>query len=255
MNLTGKHIVVTGAGAGIGLGIARQCRAAGADVTGIDVNAVGEAKLLGMGARFTQADVSDLDAFEAAILDAHEHFGQLDGLVNNAGVTIKVPFLEMTRNQMETLWNVNQRSVLFGSQVAGRIMAEAGSGVIVNIASNHASATNPGHEGYAGTKGAIVSMTRAMAWSLAPYGIRVNSLSPGMTQTEVVIEAMKDPANAANFRSWAADNEVSTVEEIGDAAVFLLSAASSAMNGADLVADRAMSNLLGVNDTRRKQNG
>jgi NAD(P)-dependent dehydrogenase (short-subunit alcohol dehydrogenase family) len=255
MTLSGKHIFVTGAGAGIGLGIARQCREAGANVTGIDLHTTGESKLQEIGARFAQVDVADLDAFEAAIIESHKHFGRLDGLVNNAGVTIKVPFFDMTREQMETLWTVNQRSVLFGAQVAGRIMADAGSGSIVNIASNHAFATNPGHEGYSGTKGAIVSMTRAMAWSLGQYGVRVNSLCPGMTQTEIVIEAMKDPKNAENFRSWAADNEVSTVKEIGDAAVFLLSESSSALNGADILADRAMSTLLGVSDKRGKRNG
>lgn len=261
MNLDGKHIIVTGAGAGIGLGIAQQCRAAGAQVTGFDINPAGRAKLDALGAEFVQLDVADTAAFEAAILAANTRVGRLDGLVNNAGVTIKTPFLEMTLAQMETLWSVNQRSVLVGCQAAAKIMVNAGqgsreasggAGAIVNIASNHARATNPGHEGYAGTKGAIVAMTRAMAWSLGPHGIRVNALCPGMTQTEVVIEAMKDPANAANFQSWAADNKVSTVQEIGDAAVFLLSDAASALNGADIIADRAMSSLLGVNDTRRK---
>lgn len=253
MNLAGKHIIVTGAGAGIGLGIARQCREAGAEVTGMDINPQGEAKLTALGARFASVDVSDLDAFEAAIQSAYQAVGRLDGLVNNAGVTIKAPFLSMSRAQMETLWTVNQRSVLFGCQIAGRIMAETKTaGAIVNIASNHAFASNPGHEGYAGTKGAIVAMSRSMAWSLGEHGIRVNALCPGMTQTEIVIEAMKDPANAENFRSWGADNEVSTVEEIGNAAVFLLSEASRAVNGSSMVADRAMSSLLGVNDTRRK---
>ncbi|MCT8159950.1 SDR family NAD(P)-dependent oxidoreductase [Pseudoruegeria sp. SHC-113] len=252
MTLSGKHIIVTGAGAGIGLGIARQVRAAGAQVSAFDLRSEGAGRLAEIGAEFTQVDVADGDAFEAAILAAHARAGRLDGIVNNAGVTIKVPFLEMSRAQMETLWTVNQRSVLIGSQVAGRLMVAQGQGgAIVNIASNHARCTNPGHEGYAGTKGAIVAMTRAMAWSLGPHGIRANTLSPGMTQTEIVIEAMKDPANAANFRSWGADNEVNTVEEIGNAAVFLLSPASSALNGADLVADRAMSALLGVKDTRK----
>lgn len=255
MNLAGRHVIVTGAGAGIGLGIARQCRAAGATVTGLDRNPDGAAALDKIGARFAQVDVADLDAFEGAIQAAADDAGRLDGLVNNAGVTIKVPFLEMTRAQMETLWTVNQRSVLVGCQAAGRIMAASGSGAIVNIASNHARATNPGHEGYAGSKGAIVAMTQAMAWSLGPHGIRVNALSPGMTQTEIVIAAMQDPDNAENFRSWAADHKVNTVEEVGDAAVFLLSDASAALNGSDILADRAMSALLGVNDSRRKRDG
>jgi NAD(P)-dependent dehydrogenase (short-subunit alcohol dehydrogenase family) len=252
MNLQGRKIVVTGASAGIGLGIVRQCRAAGAEVTGFDINEAGAQKLADLGADFQLVDVSDAAAFAASIAEANARMGGLDGFVNNAGVTIKVPFLEMTLAQMDMLWEVNQRSVLVGCQTAGRIMKDAGvRGSSVNIASNHARATNPGHEGYSATKGAIVSMTRAMAWSLGAHAIRVNALCPGMTQTEIVIEAMKDPANAENFRGWAADNEVSTVEEIGDAAVFLLSDASMALNGADVLADRAMSALLGVNDTRR----
>ena len=251
MNLAGRHIIVTGAGAGIGLGIARQCRAAGADVTGFDKNPASRQGLESIGADFKQVDVSDLDQFEDAINNAHAHIGRLDGLVNNAGVTIQVPFLEMTRGQMETLWTVNQRSVLVGCQAAGRLMAQSGGGAIVNIASNHARCTNPGFEGYAASKGAIVAMTRAMAWSLGPHRIRVNAICPGMTRTEIVEEAMKDPVNARNFRSWGADNEVSTVEEVGAAVVFLLSDAAALINGADIMADRGMSALLGVNDTRR----
>lgn len=251
MNLDGKHVIVTGAGAGIGLGIAKACRAAGAEVTGFDKSTDGAGKLEEIGATFMQVDVTDLDGFEAAIAEAHERAGRLDGMVNNAGVTIKVPFLEMTRDQMETLWTVNQRSVLVGCQAAGRIMAEAGSGAIVNLSSVHARATNPGHEGYAGTKAAIAAMTRAMAWSMGPHGIRVNAICPAMTRTEIVDAAMQDPEKAALFRSWTADAEVTTVAEIGALAVFLLSDAGSALNGAEVVADRGMSALLDVFDVRR----
>ncbi|MDE0589087.1 SDR family oxidoreductase [Halocynthiibacter sp. C4] len=250
MNLDNKHIIVTGAGAGIGLGIAKACRAAGAEVTGFDVKPDGQQALAECGAKFVQVDVTDLDGFEAAICDASERVGRLDGLVNNAGVTIKVPFLEMTREQMELLWTVNQRSVLLGCQAAGRIMVKAGGGSIVNISSVHARATNPGHEGYAGTKAAIAAMTRAMAWSLGPQGVRVNAICPALTRTEIVDAAMEDPENAALFRSWTADGEVTTVDEIGALAVFLLSDAGSALNGSEIVADRAMSALLDIFDVK-----
>ncbi|SIN76240.1 SDR family NAD(P)-dependent oxidoreductase [Vannielia litorea] len=255
MNLSGRHVIVTGAGAGIGLGIARACRAAGAEVTGFDRSTEGCNRLEETGARFVQVDVTDLDGFEAAISEAHARMGRLDGMVNNAGVTIKVPFLEMTRDQMETLWTVNQRSVLVGCQAAGRIMAAAGRGAIVNLSSVHARATNPGHEGYAGTKAAIAAMTRAMAWSLGPEGVRVNAICPAMTRTEIVDEAMKDPTKDALFRSWTADGEVTTVDEIGTLAVFLLSDAGAALNGSEVVADRAMSALLDVFDVKGKKDG
>jgi NAD(P)-dependent dehydrogenase (short-subunit alcohol dehydrogenase family) len=252
MKLNGKHIIVTGAAAGIGFGIARACVAAGAQVTGFDKSADGATRMAAIGATFLQVDVTDLDAFEGAIAAAHSHAGRLDGMVNNAGVTIKVPFLQMTRDQMETLWTVNQRSVLVGCQAAGRIMVNAGGGAIVNIASVHARATNPGHEAYAATKAAITAMTRAMAWSLGPMGVRVNAISPAMTRTEIVDDAMQNPVLADRFRSWTADNAVTTVDEIGALAVFLLSDAGAALNGSDVLADRGMSALLDIFDLEGK---
>lgn len=246
MSLTDKHIIVTGAGAGIGLGIVRQCLAAGAKVTGLDVNPDAKGILTGAGADFMLVDVAVPTALDAAISDAATKTGRLDGLVNNAGITIEVPFLEMSHDQIEKLWAVNQRAVLIACQTAGRIMAKAGQGAIVNIASNHASATDAGYEGYAATKGAIVAMTRAMAWSLGPMGVRVNSLSPGLTRTEVVDAAMADPSLAQTFSAWSADGKVNTVAEVGNAAVFLLSSASAALQGANIVADRAMSVRLGA---------
>lgn len=252
ISLKDKHIIVTGAGAGIGLGVAQTCRAAGAAVTGFDMNPDGAAKLESIGAHFVQVDVADLDSFEAAIAEAHERVGRLDGLVNNAGVTINVPFFEMTREQMETLWTVNQRSVLVGCQAAGRIMADAGQGSIVNLSSVHTRTTNPGHEAYAATKAAIAAMTRAMSWSLGQHGVRVNSICPGLVRTEIVDKAMEDPAKAATFQSWTPDKTVTTVEEIGALTAFLLSDAGSALNGSEVLADRAASAILNIYELGRK---
>ncbi|WP_204114465.1 SDR family NAD(P)-dependent oxidoreductase [Shimia biformata] len=252
--LSGRTIVVTGAGAGIGLGILRQVIAAGGTGIGFDISDSAEAKVTAEGGEFHKVDVADLDGFDAALHAVRDRHGRLDGLVNNAGVTINVPFLEMTRDQMETIWTVNHRSVLFGCQAAGRIMVDQGTGgAIVNISSNHARCTNPGFEAYAGSKGAITAMVRAMGWSLGRHGIRVNALCPGLTQTEVVKEAAKDPVNDAMFNSWHPDNTVNTVEDVGNAAVFLLSDAAASINGTEIIADRGMSALLGVNDARIKK--
>lgn len=245
--LQGKTIIVTGAGAGIGLGILRQCVAAGADVTGVDISEGAEARVTAEGGSYIHADVTDLDAFEAAIQGERDRAGRLDGLVNNAGLTIRVPFLDMTRAQMEQMWTINHRSVLAGCQAAGRIMAADGTGgALVNVGSVHARCTNPGHEAYAGSKGAISAMTRAMSWSLGAHGIRVNALCPGLTRTEVVLAAEEDPVTKAKFESWHATGDVNTVEDIGNLAVFLLSDLSRSMTGAEVIADQGMSALLGV---------
>lgn len=251
--LVGKSIIVTGAGAGIGLGILRQVVAAGANVTGLDFSPTAEAAVTAEGGRFIRVDVTDLDSFEAAIAAVRQAEGHLDGLVNNAGLTINVPFLEMTRTQMEQMWTINHRSVLAGCQAAAKIMVADGTrGSLVNIGSNHARCSNPGFEAYAGSKGAISAMARAMAWSLGPHGIRVNALCPGLTMTEKVIEAAQDPRADAMFRSWHATGDVNSVEDVGNVAVFLLSELSASMTGAELIADRGMSALLGVRDAVNK---
>lgn len=247
MTLAGQHICITGAGAGIGLGIARECRKAGASVTAMDISTEGAKKIEAIGATFMELDVADADAFADALQIARDRHGTLTGLVNNAGIISPVDFLDMTLAHMERYWQINQRSVMVGCQAAARIMVKAEQGgSIINIASNHARAGDPGFEGYAGSKGAIVAMTRAMAWSLGPHGIRVNALCPGLTRTEIVIDAMNDPDNERSFRSWAADNQVSSVEDIGQVAVFLLSDASTAINGSEVLADRGMTALLGA---------
>ncbi len=102
----------------------------------------------------------------AAIKQARAETGRLDGLLNNAGVTLTAPFLEADVAMWDQLWETNQRSVLVGCQAAARIMVEHKRvGVLVNVFSVHGSASGQSYEDYAGTQGAICAMGRAMAWS------------------------------------------------------------------------------------------
>ena len=244
--LTGRNIILTGGGAGIGLGILRQCVGQGARVFVLERDAARRAVIEGEGGIFRQTDVGDAADLRAAIAEGHA-LGTLQGLVNNAGITIQKPFAEMTEAEMDLLWRVNQRAVLIGCQVAAPLIGASGGGAIVNIASNHARASDMGYEAYAGTKGAIVAMTRAMAWSFGRLGIRVNALAPGLTMTEAVqAVADADPARAADFRSWHATSAVNTPDDVGRAAAFLLSPAAAAFSGAELIADQGMSARLGA---------
>ncbi len=243
IELNGKHIVVTGGGAGIGLGIVRQCRALGAQVSVIDIEAKHRDRVTQLGAHFLQADICDPDALKAAVAQIKT----CDGLVNNAGITIQKPLAELELADMDTLWCVNQRAVLLLSQLLAPKLAQSSMPAIVNIASNHAKASVAGYEGYAGTKGAVVAMTRAMAWSLGPQGIRVNALAPGLTMTEATQEMVADkPRLMQEFENWHAQPRVNSVDEIGRVAAFLLSDASVAINGAEIVADQGMSARLGA---------
>lgn len=255
--LTGKRIVVTGAGAGIGWGIAQACAQAGARLALVDVNpkAIEKVELLksqNVDAEFFLADLSDVSAIETLVHSIIDTFDGIDGLVNNAGVTIEKDFLEFELDELERLWTTNLRSVFLMCQSFAKVMKEAGSGSIVNVASNHAHASVAGYEMYAATKAGIAAMSRSMCWSLGSYGIRVNILSPGLTRTEAVAEVEKQqPRLVKAFNDMHADGRYCTVEEMGNLAVFLLSDLSSALTGSELLADHGLSaSLCNVNDLK-----
>ncbi|WJS05620.1 SDR family NAD(P)-dependent oxidoreductase [Roseibium aggregatum] len=244
--LAGKRIIVTGGGAGIGLGIVRQCLAAGAEVIALECDPLKEEAITAEGAIFREVDVADAAGLRGAIIAAGGEPGSIQGLVNNAGITIQKPLADLSLEEMDLLWMVNQRSVLVAAQAVAPILAANGSGAIVNIASNHARASDKGYEAYAGTKGAVVAMTRALAWSLGPSHIRVNALAPGLTMTETVAQAARDPGRETEFRSWHATGEVNTVDDVGRMAAFLLSEAARSVTGAEIIADQGMSARLGA---------
>lgn len=238
--LQDKHIVLTGGGAGIGLGILKACVAAGAQVTVFEKNYDTQNAIRAAGGTFVQVDVSSVDALEKAC----DRIATCHGIVSNAGITIQKLLADLSVAEMDLLWQVNQRPALLLPKLLAAKMPSGAS--IVNIASNHAGASDVGYEAYAGTKGALVAMSKALAWSLGPQGIRVNTLSPGLTMTEAVqTVAGSSSGTADRFASWHATGRVNTVDDIGQAAVFLLSNASRAITGADLVADQGMSARLG----------
>ncbi|MDG4674917.1 SDR family NAD(P)-dependent oxidoreductase [Shinella sp. 838] len=152
--LEGQTIFVTGAGAGIGLGILKALVSEGAVAYGLDFMPEAVATIREAGGRPITVDVTNAVAFVQAINDVRGQSGRLDGLVNNAGQTLTQPFLEADIALWDRLWQVNQRPVLVGAQAAARIMvADGRKGAIVNVASVHAAASDLSYEGYAGTKG------------------------------------------------------------------------------------------------------
>lgn len=236
--LRDRVILLTGGGAGIGRGIALACQAAGATVV---IGTLEGATQSVPDADVHALDVTDPAAIAAWVAAAQRRHGRIDGLVANAGITLTPRFLDADVATLDRLWEVNQRGVFLCAQAVAQSMQRNGTGgSIVTIASNHARASDAGYEMYAATKAGVVAMTRAMAWSLGPHGIRVNSLSPGLTATEAVAQAASDPARDATFRSWHASGRYNRVDEVGECAVFLLSDRASALTGTDLLADQGM---------------
>ncbi|WP_432199869.1 SDR family NAD(P)-dependent oxidoreductase [Erythrobacter sp. W53] len=252
-----KIMIVTGGCSGIGWGITKMAAQRGATViAGQRSVASGQERIDslvadGLDAHFLQLDVADPDRVETFVNEVHDRFGRIDVLINNAGITIEEEFFDMPLEKLDMLWNVNVRSIFLMSQYTARHMvADEVKGSIVNVSSAHSRASCPMYEMYAGTKGAISAMTRAMAWSLGSKGIRVNTCSPGLTMTEDVQKiADEDPRLAQSFREISATKDVASVKDIAEVVLFMASDAAAAVTGAEYYADKGLSSLLVPQDS------
>ena len=237
MRLRGKATAVTGATRGIGRAIALAFAREGAQVLVHGRDAVaGQAvaaaiESMGGRARWHEADLAAPGAGPGVVAAALAAFGRLDVLVNNAGLFQRKPALEMTEAEWDTLLDVNLRSAFFCAQAAARAMRDRGQGgAIVNVASDAAwsGGINPCAH-YAASKAGMVSFTRSLARELAPFGIRVNALAPGLITTDM----------GATAGSLLSDLRIplgreGTAEEVAAAVVFLASDEASYVTGANL---------------------
>jgi NAD(P)-dependent dehydrogenase (short-subunit alcohol dehydrogenase family) len=190
--LTGKRVIVTGGGTGIGQGIAVRLAADGAQVCfsyhasgkGADetLRRIGEQ---GGQAHGFQANLEKMDEGVAMVGQAIAKMGGVDALVCNAGPTITRPFLEVTPKDWDTIHNVHLKTAFFSAQAAVRAMIESGGGGrVIFIGSVHGQASMPKFGAYAAAKGGIQGLTRQMAIELAPRNITVNCVAPGLVEVE-----------------------------------------------------------------------
>jgi NAD(P)-dependent dehydrogenase (short-subunit alcohol dehydrogenase family) len=186
-DLSGKRALVTGAGMGIGRGIAIELARRGADVavhyahTEPD-ETVREIEGCGRKAHTVQGDLSRVAECERVVEEAADSLGGLDVLVNNAGVTRALDFLETDEATYDEVFDLNMKGYFFCARRAVPYMLEAGGGSIVNITSIHGHAGFPRHAAYAATKGAINAFTRELAVELADRNVRVNAIGPGLIE-------------------------------------------------------------------------
>jgi len=249
-NWQGHTCIVTGAGSGIGKGIAEVFLDAGCEVVIAEVNrARGEETTREFRAKygrglFLEVDVSQDADCKRMVEETIKAYGKVDTLVNNAGVNFVKPTLEMEVEDWDRVVNVDLRGTFLCSKYALAYMVKAGRGSIINIASVHTRATLGGAAPYAASKGGVMQMTASMAIEFAPYGVRINALSPGLIDTLIWQQIQEAAADRqAVIQHWM-DNiplaRVGTPQEMGQAALFLASDEASYITGANLLADGGM---------------
>jgi glucose 1-dehydrogenase/3-oxoacyl-[acyl-carrier protein] reductase len=245
MKLANKVALVTGAGQGIGKGIAEVFAQEGADVVINDINSSGDAEKLadwvrGLGRRalVVHADASCRDQVEAMFARAWDEMGTIDILVNNAGIETIIPFLEMTDEQWQKVTVVNLKSGWLCSQVfCRRAIPEKRQGAIVNIGSIQAARVLPGRTHYAPSKLAIEALTRNVSAEVSPLGIRVNCIHPGLIDTPMIEWVMKQPDLLNGVLGQISLGRPGQPSEIGSVAAFLASDEARYVTGQSFYVD------------------
>jgi NAD(P)-dependent dehydrogenase (short-subunit alcohol dehydrogenase family) len=227
MSLSGKRALVTGAGRGIGRGIAEVLAERGAAIAVNDVNAMA-----------APGDVSKRVDVERMFDESAAALGPIDILVNNAGIETIVPFLELTDDQWTRLVDINLRGAWLCSQVfCRRAIAETRNGSIVSIGSIQAGKVLPGRTHYAPAKLALEALTRNMSAEVTPHGIRVNCIHPGLIDTPMTEWIMKNAEVMPLILGQISLGRAGQPREIGTVVAFLVSDDASYLTGQSIFVD------------------
>lgn len=233
--LTGKVAIVTGSSRGIGRTIAQQLAANGAKVV---INyasnrtqaeaVVEEIRYKGGEAIAIQANVGKVAEIEQLFQATLEKYGQLDILVNNGGIMITKPILEVTEDEYDRQMDVNAKGTFFACQQAALHMAKNGS--IINFSTSVVNQMFPTYSVYAGSKGAVEQFTRQLAKELGPRGITINAVAPGPINTELFTEG-KSQEQIEGIGKMNAFGRIGGPQDISEVVLFLASPTSQWITG------------------------
>ncbi|SLL33501.1 dehydrogenase [Mycobacteroides abscessus subsp. abscessus] len=247
---TKEAVIITGSGSGIGQGIAKRFVELGASVLLVDIQ---EDNLLHTKKQLEQIADDDQkieivvgDLCEAAIREsvvhrAQKELGKIDILVNSAGIYPSTPFLEITEQEWDLVLDLNLKAAFFLNQLVAKSMIENKiKGRIVNITSTASEVARPGVAHYCASKAGVKMMTQVLALELAPFGVRINALGPGLVETETLMKtlttdkAIKEHAEKVSFSPM---QRAALVEEIADGVMFFASSQSTYVTGQTLLVD------------------
>ena len=235
MDFTGKRVMLTGAGKGIGRALAEMLVTRGANVYAMTRSADDVAALKrDLKIEAVQVDMADPDATRAAAKAGLS----CDYLINNAGTTELQSFLDTTVEAFDKLMAVNTRAPMIVAQEYARERIASGKGgSIVNVSSVSSFTGFRDHAAYCASKAGLDGLTRVMANELGPHGIRVNAVNPTVTLTPMAVKAWSDPAKAAGMLSRIPLGRFATPEEVGEVILFLLTDAAAMLNGMAMPVD------------------
>lgn len=238
-----KVILVTGGAMGMGQSHSELLASQGAWVFVADVNqtqgqsTVDCIRKNGGKADFLKLDVTQEADWNAAVNQIVERAGRLDVLVNNAGILILKPVQDTSNQEWDRIFDVNVRSVFIGTRAAIPVMQKQGGGTIVNVSSIYGLVGAPGASAYEASKGAVRLFTKSCAVDLAPFNIRVNSVHPGVIETQMTKALLDDPAVRPLLLGPTLLKRPAQPIEVSQAVLFLASDESSFVHGAELVVD------------------
>jgi len=242
-DLTGKAIMVTGAGTGIGKAMAVGLSQAGADLVLIGRRAAPlkevEKEILAQGVKalVLPGDISNLGFQAEAVSKTIKAFGKIDVLINNAAVLFKGPIEETTEEVWDTTIDINLKGNFFLALAVGKEMIKRKKGKIINILSNCSFVAEHGIGAYCISKGGLLMVTRCLATEWGPHGIQVNGIGPAFVRTPMNDPVLADP----HFVEWSTNriplHRMGQPDELAGAAIYMASDAASFVNGAVLMVD------------------
>jgi NAD(P)-dependent dehydrogenase (short-subunit alcohol dehydrogenase family) len=240
-DLNGKKVLVTGGASGIGYAIAEAFASNGANVLIVGrsrQNLERSAASLGGRTRWFSFDLSDVEEIPAFMTKVTASAGEIDVLVNNAGINLKKDALEVSAREYQDVVLTNQTAVFVLSREVGKSMVERGAGSIIMISSMASQYGLPKVVGYAAAKSAVEGMTRSMAVEWSPFGVRVNCIAPGFIATAMSSKAFEgDPARKERVLARTPLRRLGEPADVANAALYLASESAKYITGIVLPVD------------------